>query len=88
MTVQPLMSASRVHVVTLEGARLGVAVVRHPTSGAACLSFTSPDGRRVALVARESVTDLRQRLWQLSEANGMTYTLGPVDIAVVRNLAA
>lgn len=88
MTVKSFVSAPRVHVVTLEGARLGVAKVRHPTSGVECLSFTNPDGRRVALVPRESVTGLRQRLWRLSAADGVTYTLGPVDIAVVRNLAA
>jgi hypothetical protein len=87
MAAKPFVGISRVQVVTLEGARLGVARVRHPTSGVQCLSFTNPDGRRVALVSRESVTDLRQRLWQLSAADGVSYTLGPVDIAVVRNLS-
>ncbi len=77
-----------VQIVTLEGTRLGVARVQHPTSGVLCLSFTTPEGRRVALVAREVVTHLRQRLWQISAADGSSYTLGPIDIAVVRNLAA
>jgi hypothetical protein len=88
MATKSFVFAPRVHVVTLEGARLGVARVRHPASGAQCLSFTNPDGRRVALVSRESVTDLRQRLWKVSATDGVTHTLGPVDIAVLRNLAS
>ncbi|MGD9960378.1 hypothetical protein [Nocardioides sp.] len=62
--------------------------MRHPTSGAQCLAFSTLEGRRVALVARETVSDLRQRLWQLTAPDGSSYTLGPIDIAVVRNLAA
>ncbi len=77
-----------VQIVTLEGARLGVARVRHPSSGAQCLAFTTPEGRRVALVARDAVSDLRTRLWRLTAADGSSYTLGPIDIAVLRNLAA
>ena len=77
-----------IQVVTLEGARLGVARVRHPSSGVQCLAFTTPEGRRVALVARDAVTDLRTRLWCLAATDGSSYTLGPIDIAVVRNLAA
>ncbi|CUR57055.1 hypothetical protein NOCA2390009 [metagenome] len=77
-----------VQIVTLEGTRLAVARVRHPSSGVQCLAFTTSEGRRIALVAREAVTDLRTRLWQLTATDGSSYTLGPIDIAVVRNLAA
>jgi hypothetical protein len=76
-----------VQIETLEGDRLGVARVRHPTSGVQCLSFTGPEGRRVALVPRQSITDVRQRLWQLAATDGASYTLGPVDLAMLRKLA-
>jgi len=88
MATTSLDGAPTVHVLTLEGARLAVSKVRHPRSGVPCLSFTDREGRRVALVPREAVTSLRQRVWQLSAKDGASYTLGPVDIAVLRNLAA
>ena len=78
---------SSVHVVTLEGARLGVARVRHPTTGVQCLAFSGPDGSQVALVPRESVTSVRKRLWQFTANDGRAYTLGPIDLAVLRRLA-
>jgi hypothetical protein len=88
MAVTPSNAPQTVHITTIEGARLGVARVRHPTSGVQCLAFTTMEGRRLALVPRDTISDLRQRLWQLSAVDGNSYTLGPIDIAVVRKLAA
>lgn len=88
MATKPFQAAQTVQIITLEGERLAVARVRHPSSGLPCLSFSTSDGRRVALVSRETVSGLRQRLWQLAATDGGSYTLGPIDIAVVRNLAA
>ncbi len=75
-------------LVTLEGAQLGVTLTRHPKTGVMCLSFTDERGRRVAMVPRESVLGMRERLWQLAAGDGASYTLGPVDIAMVRKLAS
>ncbi len=73
---------------TLEGDRLGVSRVRHPTSGVQCLSFTGPEGRRVALIPNKSISDVRSRVWQVTVTNGASYTLGPVDMAMLRKLAS
>ena len=88
MTAAASRPASTVQVVTLEGARLAVARVRHPSSGVQCLSFSNPDGDRLALVPRASVRQHRQRLWRFRAVDGASYTLGPIDMAVLRRLAS
>jgi hypothetical protein len=87
MTVMPFSAAPTLHIETLEGDRLGVSRVRHPASGVQCLSFTGPEGRRVALVPSKAIMDVRQRVWRVASTTG-TYTLGPVDMAMLRKLAA
>ncbi|CUR58676.1 hypothetical protein NOCA2530035 [metagenome] len=87
MTVMSYNAAPTVHLETLEGERLGVSRVRHPSSGIQCLSFTGPEGRRVALVPSKAIMSVRQRVWQVASTAG-TYTLGPVDMAMLRKLAA
>lgn len=79
--------APTIQVVTLEGKRLRVARVRHPSSGVQCLAFSNHDGDRVALIPGKSVREHRQRLWRLAATDGASYTLGPIDLAVLRRLA-
>ena len=88
MTVIPFNAVATVQIETLEGVRLGVSQVQHPTSGVRCLSFTGPEGRRVALVSRQLVSEVRQRVWQVCVSNGTSYTVGPVDMARLRRFAA
>jgi hypothetical protein len=76
-----------VQLVTLEGARLNVARVRHPRTQVACLAFSNPEGHVVAVVPRELVASVRDRLWQVSSKDGFKHTLGPVDVALLRRFA-
>jgi hypothetical protein len=88
MTTMAIDAVPNMHLETLEGHRLGVSRVQHPTSGTHCLSFTGPEGRRVALVSNKVISGLRQRVWKMTAPNGSTYTLGPVDMAMLRKLAS
>jgi len=74
-------------LVTLEGVQLSVAKVRHPRTQVSCLAFSNQDGRVLAVVPRELVAGVRDRLWQLSTKDGASYTLGPVDVALMRRYA-
>jgi len=80
-------SGMLIQLVTLEGVQLSVGRVRHPRTQVACLAFSNQEGRILAVVPREIVAAVRDRLWRLATKDGVIHTLGPVDVAVLRRYA-